>query len=318
MGCDIMNNENLIKLILKNKKCTQKELAHMVGVSPAQVSKWKSGEYISFEMGKRLKILADIGDRDPDVVLWTGGVEQADKWSRLIKHLAETARENCETGYITYPLVDELDFLDFCVMSTLKNIGVQLPKEFPKDLDFNYESDYEEFEPDFEHLYYGNPHSGLIYQSFLALNDLYGFYAAYISDLFDHEGLELYDTSAVNIEPCLLNLAFCKIGKQDNFTPEFNQFRYQTITEYTRWIEELKVKALENNIPLKAELMNLLFDDHDSLGHEAEAESLGFNSRRAHPDIYMSEILESLRLIHQVLPVICKKLGITEDDFKPH
>ncbi|MCU6496396.1 hypothetical protein LPN04_01160 [Rugamonas sp. A1-17] len=67
--------------------------------------------------------------------------------------------------------------------------------------------------------------------------------------------------------------------------------------------------------------MNLVRSSHGELGHEAEAESLGFNSSRIHPDIYMNEPLVGMRVIHQVLPVIMKKLGIDEefelDSFDP-
>jgi hypothetical protein len=42
-------------------------------------------------------------------------------------------------------------------------------------------------------------------------------------------------------------------------------------------------------------------------------ESIGFNSSRLNPDIYMDELLCGMRMIHQVLPAM-KKLGT--EDFK--
>jgi hypothetical protein len=74
----------------------------------------------------------------------------------------------------------------------------------------------------------------------------------------------------------------------------------------------VKDKSFRVGAPLRAELMDMINDDHDSLGQTAEAESLGFNSSRLHPDIYMNELLEGIRVIHQVLPIIMKKIGLHE------
>jgi hypothetical protein len=40
--------------------------------------------------------------------------------------------------------------------------------------------------------------------------------------------------------------------------------------------------------------------------------SSGYRPVQIHPDIYMNELLQGMRTIHQVLPVIMKKLGITD------
>lgn len=311
-----MSNSNLIKLVLAQLDCNQQSLAKKVGVSSAQISKWKSGEYMSLRMTKKLTELADIGKYDPDFVYWTGGLKQSKKWYKLISDLAESAEGQAETGYHTVPLQEEENRMILCceTISILREMGVIIPQEFPVDLIFD------QFDDDdlYWHAIEDNSISKLIHEGFMALNNLYGFYAAYIHDLvyygFDAES-NLYDIGD-EVEANLLSLAFAKIGEESDFLPNFNKFRYETRKSYTDWIVRLKDSAVKCHIPLKWELSDLVSKDSDSLGHDAERESLGFNEQQLHPDIYMDEILRNLRLVHQVLPIICKKLGIKEDEYK--
>ncbi|WP_269789908.1 hypothetical protein [Stenotrophomonas sp. Iso1] len=72
-------------------------------------------------------------------------------------------------------------------------------------------------------------------------------------------------------------------------------------------------KGFSRSPPLRTELMKMVHASHDQLGHDAEAESLGFNGSRIHPDAYMNELLVGMRTIHQVLPAILKKLEIFDE-----
>lgn len=315
-----MNSEAWVQLALEVLSCSQKKLAQRLGVSPAQISKWKKNEYMSCEMEEKFREIVDIGDKDPSFVLWAGSLQEAIKWEKLIGFLANWASEEAETGYETYPLKDELGLLGWHTFSTLREMGVDLPKEFPKELDFDYDSIFSESTSDsgsqeLLDLLLDNPYSDIIYNIYKSLNDVYGFYAAYVYDLLNDEVLDLDNTIADDIEPCLLELAACKIEADEGLAPKFMKFRNYVMKIYEERISLVKERAYRTGTPLRAELMELVYDSSEELGNEAEAESLGFNSSRLHPDIYMNEILCGIRMIHQVLPAIMKKLGIY-DEFK--
>jgi hypothetical protein len=60
---------------------------------------------------------------------------------------------------------------------------------------------------------------------------------------------------------------------------------------------------------------DLVSQSAGGLGSEAECAEMGYRSLQIHPDIYMNGLLQGMRMIHQVVPAIMKKLGMTKDDF---
>lgn len=301
--------KELIALALKILSCSQKELAAKLNVSPTQITKWKHGEYMSTDMETKIRTMLHIGEMDPAFILMAGDLENSIKWDTLIHFLAEMAEFNAETGYETYPLLDELEILSHNIFSIMNSIGVSIPRTFPADLEF----DYEEADDDKIEQIYDNPYVNIIYDIFISLNNVYAFYAAYIEEIIENDDLDLYGTQADNIEPCLIDIAATKIEVDKKIAPQFTQFRQSIEKNYLDWLTFVKEKAIQARVPLRAEILDLVYKSSDELRDSAEAESLGFNNDRIHPDIYMNELLTGMRAIHQVLPFIMKKMGIYEE-----
>ena len=297
----MQNSQYLVSLALKNLDCSQKDLAERLGVSAGQISKWKKhGEYMSGEIEKKLNQICKVGDLPAELILKFGSVENATKWDELFRYLANLAAEEGEGSYDCYQLRD----FDSCDMSLiicglLDELGVVLPQEAPKVPDYDDDAyDHDFFE--FSHVKIINA----IFESFIGVND---FFTAYFAGLGNSDNtLEAY----IELESCLLELATCKVDLDPKVAPNFTSFKYKWLQWYEDKISEIKYKAVQSNEPLREELMKLVTETAGQLLNEAEREVLGWNKGQLHPDIYMHELLQGMRMIRKLLPAILEKLDI--------
>jgi transcriptional regulator with XRE-family HTH domain len=254
------NSQAWVELALKTLSCNQKDLARRVAVSQTQISKWKNGEHMSPDMEGKFQAILKIGDKHPEFVLWAGSLEDAYKWERLINFLAEEAHDSAETGYDTVPLQDDIELLCASVSDTLNDMGVEPPKAFPHDLDFDFNSvggtaDDEADDNDFDDsdqnwaLLEKNPYSAVIRAIFESLNDVWGFYAAYVVNAINDDDESLLDTNG-NVEACLIDLAACKIQVEEELAPNIRTFRIRVMKDYQKWLTAIKDAAYRAGIPL--------------------------------------------------------------------
>ena len=314
---------NYVELALKTLNCNQSQLAKNLGVSTTQISKWKNhNEHMSSDFDTKFRELCEIGETfNPGFVLAVGSLENAIKWEKSFKHIANLSNENSETGYNCDPLqdFDEFRILD-STHEALNILGMTLPKEFPIELDIdhdiedmldengeNYDLKYEKF--------FNNIHIKTISDIYDSFVNIRAFYDVYIYPIitFNNSMEEIYSEQIFEIEDDIFNLAVSKIELETVLTSDFNQFKYKISNKFLNFINDLKKKAFEEKIPLQVELMDLLDLDHEEISEVVEHNALGFNKREIHPDIYINELLVGMRTIHLILPEILKKLDI---DFK--
>lgn len=316
-----------VTLAILKLGCDQKELAKKLGVSQTQITKWKKGEHISVHMRAKFRKLLNINDSDPVLILAFGSEENLAKWNLINRYILDELDENSETGYTTAQgsaFVDG-DGFDYSLLA-LVEAGASFPKEFPEELVKVVEliDELDEYEDEDEwatacefidNVFEKSPSVGLFYDFWRSFIDVYGFYAAYLSPLADPANA-LYDLheQVFEFEDELFELALIK-GFSSSFDglplyQEFKDNNYETIVKKVKKINEL---ARQGGVFEKVDYLKILTADGDELAHSAEREALGFNETPMPLELKL-EILKETKKTQAILYVICRKLGITEEE----
>lgn len=120
-----MAKTNIIKYIIENTGLRQKDIADHLGVSGAQVSKWKSGEPINYEKAKVLTELAGLFTENVEWVALVKTKENAEAWCDYIHLLNEGVDRPSAL------LDDDPDIYAPNILLQLAEAGIPIPAKPP-------------------------------------------------------------------------------------------------------------------------------------------------------------------------------------------
>jgi transcriptional regulator with XRE-family HTH domain len=130
------NASTLIDVVLKKTGLKQMDIAKKLGVSRAQISKWKSGEDIPDDRRTVLNEMAGLFGDDTEWALLTKTPENAESWIKFF----EDRHENCLDVDPCEIFADESEFRVPEMLLMFNSIGIKIPEKAP---DIDSDEDYE-------------------------------------------------------------------------------------------------------------------------------------------------------------------------------
>lgn len=237
---------NFIDYILKTKKLRQKDIAQKLGVSTAQISKWKAGDRIPSSRERELIELAGLFGDDPEWAILAQTENNAAAWVKYIVAMNDYAKESYTTSAETD---EDPELATRLILSTLEQAGITIPATAPRIEDYDDEtSATEEFDELIsEFLSHYGPLIEWASRNIISDND----------ELFDDENnikYASYDLALYHIDDSLL----AKNGLSQKQAEEFKRkTRNQILTD----ISYLCKRMSELNIPLKLDYFKF-FENH--------------------------------------------------------
>lgn len=219
---------NIIDYITRNKGLKQKDIADRLNVSKAQVSKWKSGEYISYSKQEELNKLAGLFGNDTEWAVITKTKENTKAWCKYFSSYEKIYSEyeiNCFSDDDTTAIYAS------SLLKSLQELGVKIPEKAPPII--TCENDYID-----------TPFNNLISE----IITMHGFIVEWwdrVTEYFDDT--DLFD-KIINIRTCLLDITLShlseevqkKVGIQKNKLDTFTHNKRVSALKYiSRFCSEL-------------------------------------------------------------------------------
>lgn len=322
---DTMNSITIIQHALKTLNCSQKELAERLGVSAAQVSKWKKGEAISAGNREKLDLLLGL---ENDMLSATslglfGSKDVAMKWLRVLKELRETSIDGSETQWNSVEFDEDCSFFSFVdeLLSKLAEIGYPIPQYFPTNLELpdGVESHIdldEEEAPRYHEVLFNNTFVSDLSTLFEDFLNVEAYCLAFVEQ-YDCED-DLYE-AAQKLTFSLPSLVIAKSVGLFKGNSDFERFRAETIRRVNGEIINFKEILFKRGHPIQHDIGILTKASAESLGRLAEGEAFrSWFNPEGHPDYFLNAMHQRLKVINSVLDLVRVKLGITDEEVLEH
>ncbi len=346
------DSSEYIEIALKLLNCNQKELAAKLGVSPAQVTKWKQGEKMSAEMQHRIITLADL---DPNyehvasltkLIALTGSIECAQAWVGLIEYLSDnlatetdikflcgtvvdakfTVPEShapvVEPRYLWGELLDDDYVVSEQVVGLLTSVGLDLTA-FPSQFNLewvNYESELRKDYDDILRIIESIPMLDLIQHMLATYYIVRDWVSTYIEPTLEAlaDSVPLGNKVVVDFYGSLMPIALTKLPWEGLScvpdTPDFAKAMMHAETVSASNVKRLKLLVAEAGLPFLAEYNDLVTLHRGHLEEDSLRTPLSNTPDEGHPDIYQNELLRKTRENNAMLRLVCEKLGVSEGD----
>jgi transcriptional regulator with XRE-family HTH domain len=250
---------NIIDFIIKKKKMKQTDIAKELGVSRAQISKWKSGEDIPIKRMKSLSEMAGLFGDDFEWCLLVKTPENAESWIRFFSGYHD--------GYLDvtpcHLLSDAPEIYVPPILLLFDKVGIKIPEIAPRLYGEGDEGDEEDEGEDVDF-------RDLVHQYLESYAALINYNRQNIGELSDNDdvfenvlGIEYYigDYALENVGRGILD----KLGADHSIVAKVVSEARKNISKLIKEIVEIQIK---NNRPIMKDYYNLLKNDPYDLADE--------------------------------------------------